>query len=360
MQKNIIPETMHYGASIISGTDTMSTKRKNRSITPSREQKFRQTIPEMITCFQNNSDISGYTLSTITRTRVVAGKKIKRIHTLDLIEEASQEIRRRETNILNDTEFKNIMRGENQRCGETACELLKSSYQYAMSLEDDIRLKQNEITKMKNNRIALRKTSSNGEVDTEQVDESTTDSELFHSNMSQTSSVEDPTTNDLSNPLHLYENDDTSRTSPESPFEEISPYISASKFSSMDYRVIFKTSCEPQIIASAAGNIIACNDSYLNLTNQIHDGACKRTIFSIVKPGALFELYKYVGMVLKRTEREVEGEISTLSDDKDFVSIPFECAENFNRQNTSSMKLKPILEELVVQYFHCIFDGHLQ
>jgi len=213
-------------------------------------------------------------------------------------------------------------------------------------------------------RSATTETFSNKIVETEQVDDSVTVIELSHaSDMSEISfSVEEEiSSNENLNPLqHLYENDETSKISPTTLLEERSPYFSASKFSSMDYRVIFKSSCVPQIIASAAGNIIACNDAYLNLTNQIHKGACRSTMFSVIKPDALFKLYKYVASVLKHTKREIgdEDEISTLQDYTNFdSSSSFPCEEILSLHNACSMKVTPILEENFIQYFHCSFSS---
>jgi len=303
-------------------------------------------LPRVITCPRNSSNRSIYGNPCL-----ISQEKNNNHNPMEIKKKNLKERRRYKTIIDSIDEIRTIMQVDDWKFDTmTNSGILTGCCEYVKCLEDRIALKQKEIEGIKNKMKAKTRSTnktSNIAKGTELVDESATDTQLSNNDDYQLSPFgEKIIHNDSQVPIqHIYD-DHISNLSPmyhlKTNFVKKSPYLSASKFSSLDYKTIFKSSHIPQIVARVSGKIIFCNDSYLNLTKQTDEEACKRTMFSIVKFGMLPEFYKYTAMVL-RNSKSVIGH----------VSASFACGNLCMSQNAFSIKVTPILKMKKIIYFHC-------
>lgn len=78
----------------------------------------------------------------------------------------------------------------------------------------------------------------------------------------------------------------------------------------LDYEEVFLNSNLPQLLASTAGRIIAWNSFFLKVTGMTEGEIEGATIFSLVKPSKLSNLFEIVAASLKKTVPVKETESS--------------------------------------------------
>lgn len=79
----------------------------------------------------------------------------------------------------------------------------------------------------------------------------------------------------------------------------------------LDYQEVFVSSNVPQLIATTAGRIVTCNDFFVKAVGLSKEDVSRLTIFSIVQPHKLSNLFEMVADALRgdrhRSERNEEG-----------------------------------------------------
>lgn len=74
----------------------------------------------------------------------------------------------------------------------------------------------------------------------------------------------------------------------------------------LDYEEVFVASNIPQLLATPSGRVITTNDFFLKATGLTKQGASRLTIFSIVKPDKLSNLFQIVAEALRQDTTESE------------------------------------------------------
>jgi len=275
------------------------------------------------------------------------GAKIKKNNNnhLESKKKNLKERRRYQTIVDNIDEIRRIMQVDRWKFdASTKSGILTSCCDYIRCLEKKLALKQNKIDQLKKKRknncteyVPVNKLNRGKTVD-QTID-------VESSKGSDSSEVEEkqkPRNNHLITGRHSYEDTNASKSILVTPLETNSfgrsPYFSASKFSSKDFKAIFDSSQLPQMVVSPSGQVITCNETFLNITKQLEVEVCDRTMFTFIKFNILPELYEYIAMIL-------QNNVPT-------VSSWFLCENTSMPQHEFSIKLTPIFYQKKLLYFH--------
>eukprot|EP00557_Chaetoceros_sp_GSL56_P009223 CAMPEP_0176496290 /NCGR_PEP_ID=MMETSP0200_2-20121128/11115_1 /TAXON_ID=947934 /ORGANISM="Chaetoceros sp., Strain GSL56" /LENGTH=855 /DNA_ID=CAMNT_0017894233 /DNA_START=14 /DNA_END=2581 /DNA_ORIENTATION=+ len=102
----------------------------------------------------------------------------------------------------------------------------------------------------------------------------------------------------------------------------------------LSYQEVFLSSNVPQMIATPAGRIVACNDFFFRVTGLTPKEVKKLTIFSMVQVDRLSQLFDLVADSLRKSNKSVVSRSTESSSKPDSTESSFNCSTSSSKTET--------------------------